>query len=95
MLLQASLELGLDPSRSWMVGDMISDALAGQDAGCQGSLLVRTGKALGHHEAIGGVESVAPYPIVDDLSAAVESILGSADVSSTIRCSAPRMSDGR
>ena len=31
---------------SWMVGDMISDVLAGINAGCRGSILVRTGKGL-------------------------------------------------
>jgi histidinol-phosphate phosphatase family protein len=85
MLLRASRELGLDLSTSWMVGDMISDALAGQSPGCKGSLLVRTGKTLGDDEAMGGVGSGDPYPIVDDLSAAADAILGSADVPSIIR----------
>ena len=43
MLLRAAAELGLDLSRSWMVGDMLSDLLAGRNAGCRGSILVRTG----------------------------------------------------
>lgn len=43
MLLRAARELGLDLPRSWMVGDMISDLLAGRNAGCRGSVLVRTG----------------------------------------------------
>jgi histidinol-phosphate phosphatase family protein len=43
MLLRASADLGLDLARSWMVGDLVSDALAGHNAGCRGSLLVRTG----------------------------------------------------
>jgi len=43
MLLRAAKELGLDVSRSWMVGDMISDILAGRNAGCLGTVLVRTG----------------------------------------------------
>jgi D-glycero-D-manno-heptose 1,7-bisphosphate phosphatase len=70
MLLRASLELGLDPSRSWMVGDMISDVLAGRNAGCRGSFLVRTGKTppAGEGEAF--------YTTVDDLSAAADAILG-------------------
>ena len=42
MLLQAAAELGLDLSRSWMVGDTVSDMLAGKNAGCR-SILVRTG----------------------------------------------------
>ena len=34
-------ELKLDLARSWMVGDTISDVLAGFNAGCRGSILVR------------------------------------------------------
>ena len=43
MLLRAADELRLDLGRSWMIGDMISDALAGTHAGCLGSVLVGTG----------------------------------------------------
>ena len=46
MLLRAADELHLDLSRSWMVGDMISDVLAGERAGCQGSILI-DGASLG------------------------------------------------
>ena len=42
MLLQASREHGIDLAASWMVGDTLSDMLAGKNAGCR-SLLVRTG----------------------------------------------------
>ena len=37
MLLRAAAELGLDLGASWMVGDMISDVLAGLNAGCRGA----------------------------------------------------------
>jgi len=40
LLWQASRELNLDVNRSWMIGDMISDLLAGRNAGCAGSVLV-------------------------------------------------------
>jgi D-glycero-D-manno-heptose 1,7-bisphosphate phosphatase len=43
MLLRATRELELDLSRSWMVGDTISDMWAGRNAGCRGTILVRTG----------------------------------------------------
>jgi D,D-heptose 1,7-bisphosphate phosphatase len=46
MLIRAAEELDLDLGHSWMVGDMISDLLAGINAGCRGSILVRTGKGL-------------------------------------------------
>jgi histidinol-phosphate phosphatase family protein len=40
MLLRAAADLNLDLSRSWMVGDMLSDMLAGTNAGCRGSILI-------------------------------------------------------
>ena len=55
MLLRAARDLGLALSESWMVGDMLSDILAGRNAGCRGSILVRTGKGQtvdAHHDAI-------------------------------------------
>ena len=43
MLQRASSELNLSLDQSWMVGDAISDMLAGRNAGCRGTVLVRTG----------------------------------------------------
>lgn len=43
MLQQAALDLNLDLSRSWMVGDRICDVLAGINAGCLGSIRVESG----------------------------------------------------
>jgi D-glycero-D-manno-heptose 1,7-bisphosphate phosphatase len=43
MLLRAAREMLLDVGRSWMVGDMLSDTHAGRNAGCRGTVLVRTG----------------------------------------------------
>jgi D-glycero-D-manno-heptose 1,7-bisphosphate phosphatase len=42
LLLAAAREMGLDLSRSWMIGDKPCDAGAGRAAGCR-TLLVRTG----------------------------------------------------
>ncbi len=42
MLLKAAEDHDLDLARSWMVGDSLSDVLAGRNAGCR-SLVVRTG----------------------------------------------------
>ena len=72
MLLRASADLGLDPAASWMIGDMISDVLAGINAGCKGNLMVRTGKVLPEAEA----SQADGYRVVADLPAAVDVILG-------------------
>ena len=45
MLLRAAEDLGLDLARSWMVGDQVSDVLAGLNAGCR-SVLVGTKATL-------------------------------------------------
>lgn len=42
MLQQAAHDHGIELAASWMVGDTLSDILAGKNAGCR-SLLVRTG----------------------------------------------------
>lgn len=72
MLLRAAREHGLDLATSWMVGDMESDLLAGRNAGCRGSILVRTGygSAL---SAAGGIE--AALHIAADLREAADWIL--------------------
>ena len=71
MLLRAAREHGIDLSRSWMIGDMISDLLAGRNAGVRGTIGVRTGYG-------GRLEPGDPAIdyLVDDLAAAVEVILG-------------------
>jgi D-glycero-D-manno-heptose 1,7-bisphosphate phosphatase len=70
MLIRAAEELNLDLGASWMVGDMISDILAGINACCRGSILVRTGKGLTDAEAALDV----PYQVADDLLAASDLI---------------------
>ena len=70
MLIRAAQESNLDLSRSWMVGDSRSDVLAGHNAGCLGSILVRTGYGK-------QTEQKHPElrPVVDDLPAAANLIL--------------------
>ena len=45
LLLRAAREHGLDLSRSFMIGDRITDIIAGSRAGCR-TILVKTGKHL-------------------------------------------------
>jgi D-glycero-D-manno-heptose 1,7-bisphosphate phosphatase len=70
LLHRAARELNIDLENSWMVGDSISDALAGRHAGCRGSILVRTGHALAD-------DLDAEWLILDDLAAAAKHILTS------------------
>ena len=70
MLLRAASELGLDLSQSWMVGDAPSDVLAGRNAGCKGSILVRTGYGNRVPADTPGIDFTA-----DDLNAALRYIL--------------------
>jgi len=74
MLIRAAEELDLNLAASWMVGDMLSDILAGINARCRGSILVRTGKGLSEAEA----PLAVTYQVADDLLAAVDLILGDA-----------------
>jgi phosphoglycolate phosphatase-like HAD superfamily hydrolase len=42
MILRLAAEHGVDPSRSWMVGDILDDVQAGRGAGCR-TILVDSG----------------------------------------------------
>lgn len=69
MLMAAARDLSLDLAASWMVGDTVSDMLAGRGAGCR-TILVRTGY---------GDRFAHPYDCVDhavpDLAAAADLVL--------------------
>jgi histidinol-phosphate phosphatase family protein len=51
LLIDTAGALGLDLSRSFMVGDKFSDLVAGRSAGCLASVLVRTGEGR-HTESL-------------------------------------------
>ena len=63
----------LDISRSYMIGDVPSDVLAGYYAGCKASLLIE-GSSAGHGEQ---VPRTVPYVSVASLAKAVDWILSS------------------
>lgn len=69
---RAAEELGLDLGASWGIGDRLSDLEPVRALGGHG-LLVRTGTGREHEEAA----SAAGFPVLDDLGAAVDRILGS------------------
>ena len=70
MLQRAAADLKLDLSASWMVGDLISDALAGLNAGCR-SILVESGQSPpGDAQALEDRVLLLP-----DLTAATDAIL--------------------
>lgn len=69
MLQQAAEDLGIDLAASYMIGDKLSDVLAGINAGCT-SLLVLTG--YGSAQAAEVPQGVNVYP---DLQAAAQAIL--------------------
>jgi len=70
LILRAIAEWDLDPLRSLVAGDHMTDCLAGRAAGVA-SVLLRSGHG-GDHETAARAEG---YPIVDDLPAAVELFL--------------------
>lgn len=70
MLLRAARDLNLDIAASWIVGDAISDMLAGRNAGCRGTILVRTG--YGHR--LTEPDSAIDY-VTNDIQSAADLIL--------------------
>jgi D-glycero-D-manno-heptose 1,7-bisphosphate phosphatase len=71
LLLRAAAELHLDLTQSWMIGDGLRDILAGQNAGCRGCVMLRTGEAIDKAK----FALARPFVVVDDLAAAVRYIL--------------------
>lgn len=67
MILRAAEEHGLDPARSWMVGDKDIDLEAGRRAGCKVAL-VRTGYGA-------GVDGCGADLVAENLAEAVDLIL--------------------
>jgi D-glycero-D-manno-heptose 1,7-bisphosphate phosphatase len=73
MLLQAAEQLGLDLSRSYLVGDGVSDILAAQAVGVRG-IMVLSGRGQEQAKLLPQV-GLGDCPVMPDLHAAVEHIL--------------------
>ena len=69
MLHRASVDHHLDLARSWMIGDMVSDILAGRNAGCRDSVFVKCGQGTPNE-----LEQIH-CPIFEDFPSAVQHIL--------------------
>jgi D-glycero-D-manno-heptose 1,7-bisphosphate phosphatase len=70
MIERAAHELGLDPARSWLVGDKLSDLEAAWRAGAS-AILVRTGYGRETEQQVATAHPRATA-VADDLEAAVE-----------------------
>jgi len=86
LLHRAAEELGLDLSRSVMVGDKPSDVEAGQAAGAAG-VLVLTGYGRGEWEYLRHAWTVKPDHVAEDLLDAVEWALARFESEKGARCS--------
>ncbi len=73
MILKAQARFGLDLKRSVMIGDRATDVACGRQAGCGGTILVRSGL----HDERPQLQQmgIAPDLVVDDLAAAVSALL--------------------
>ncbi|MCX7635632.1 MAG: HAD-IIIA family hydrolase, partial [Syntrophales bacterium] len=70
LLMRAAEEMNIDLSRSWMIGDMPKDILAGQRVGAKG-ILVKTG-----HPAGTDAVTATPDYVARDVLEAVMWIIG-------------------
>ncbi len=77
MLRRAEQELGVDLSRSWVVGDMITDIEMGRAVGAR-TILLRTGYGLGQITYQRDRWRVEPDVVCDNLLAAAQLIAGEA-----------------
>lgn len=66
LLLQAADEFSIDLRTSWMVGDAWTDVMAGQAAGVEGTIMVRTGRGAAQLERKQPGE-VRPFVICEDI----------------------------
>lgn len=73
MFFQAADELALDLKRSWMIGDAWSDMQAGQAAGVQQVILLKTGRGV-EQLLSPRPEDVSNHLVFEDLSQAMAAI---------------------
>jgi D-glycero-D-manno-heptose 1,7-bisphosphate phosphatase len=74
LIYQAASELKLDLSQSILIGDALSDLLAGQAAGIPKTILLRTGRGRGQ-EKLPSPATLKPFLVYHDLAEALQSEL--------------------
>jgi D,D-heptose 1,7-bisphosphate phosphatase len=74
LFLDAKHSLGIDISSSYMIGDKVSDIVAGKAAGCKGSILVRTGHGSQSEQMLKS-EKIKPDVVTNNLMDAAHWIL--------------------
>lgn len=72
LLLQAAKDMDIDLSRSWMIGDGLTDVKAGKQVGCRTILLGRMRCELCH---LMDEEDARPYAVASNLKEAAQYIL--------------------
>ncbi|MCA9312484.1 MAG: HAD-IIIA family hydrolase [Phycisphaerales bacterium] len=81
MLLTAASELHLNLAASWMVGDFVSDVLAGHHAGCQGNVYIGEPGDI----ADADLPEDVSCDVVPDMAAAADLILNQKPIPGAIR----------
>ncbi len=81
LVFEAAKELNLDLSRSFFIGDKISDVATGKNSGCKASILLRTGKGEKEETLLqlNSQITVKPDRIEKDLYESVKWILASSN----------------
>ncbi len=74
LLLQAAKELSLDLSRSILIGDALTDLMAGRAAGIEKVAMVRSGRGAGQSRLPEAL-SLQPFPIYDTLAEALADLI--------------------
>jgi D-glycero-D-manno-heptose 1,7-bisphosphate phosphatase len=74
LLFQAVQKLSVDLSRSIMVGDALSDVLAGQNAGVPTRILVLTGRGS-HQVCLPEAATLKPFMVIETLDKAIDMLL--------------------
>lgn len=76
MILQAARDLSLDLSRSWMIGDALSDLQAGKAAGVEHIAMVRTGRGT-QQAQLPESANLGPFHLYTDLTEVIQHLLNS------------------